>query len=170
MIDINSNISVSITGRVRWKQDGEWSEVKNKTQEEHIPSVAHAMAGNEIGHLQFMGAGTSDSNAGAGDLENMTSAQEDGESIAIQPVVTRVVETPELDGKLVDDVSAVVVRGQFGDESPQLNDEFITEMGLFAGDRNLFARRVLPEQERPKKIQGMRIEFEWTIFYGVEVR
>lgn len=150
------------------RSDGKESTFHNDTMLDHIPSAVRAIGGSDNGHVNKMGIGTSVDSPGNRNLNNMTSVTDNNEYSFIEEIDTVNFDNSiTVDDKLYPNIAAVNFKNQFGEASSMLNNQELAEIALFTNDNTMFARRIIPKEERIPKERGLKITYNWTIFYGV---
>lgn len=164
--------------------DGRESSFSNYIMRDHYKVILNALIGDNNGEIGVFGAGTSTSLSNAKDLSEMTSKSEPNSSVSYAMVTDRdpVNSISNLDADLdlvpeyiQDNTAAVAFSGSFGSESDDLDGEKIAEIAIFADDKDapkrkgqMFARTIIPEEERLEKFPTANLNFLWLIYYGFQ--
>lgn len=165
--------------------DGRESCFSNYVMMDHYKVILNSLIGQENGEIGAFGAGTSVTAPNAKNISQMTSEIESSSESSYAQASSRepVEQLSELDIEINDvptyvknKTAAVAFTGTFGaKKSSNLDDKEISEIALFTNDKNdpknigeMFARTIIPKEERIEKFAAGSLTFYWVIYYGFE--
>lgn len=142
----------------------------NDTMHDHIPAAVRVIGGDMSGSIAKMGIGTSVAKPGDRTLGKMDSVTNPKEQARIVDVNDdpNFIEEVTVNGKLYPNVAGVTFSAEFGEQTQKINNQEISEIALITQAGDLFARRIIPQDERIPRERGIHITYDWTIFYGVD--
>lgn len=187
MPDLHDKISTPpVAGHVKiTADDGRESSFSNYIMMDHYKIILRSLLGKNNSEIGVFGAGTSTSDVRAKNLSKMTSETESSKTVSYAVVADREpvdslseldVDIEDVPDHVQDYTAGVAFTGTFTARgASELDEKEISEIALFASDKNhpedrgqMFARTIIPEEERLEKFPAGSLTFLWVIYYGFE--